>query len=77
MASPNGVPLMMADSFSWFPPVMKMPVAPVQSRSTSAGSAASSRLSGRTPNTSAGAQPGEQGDVHVDDLRARGSRPSG
>ncbi len=52
IASPNGVPLMIAESFSWLPPVMKMPVTS-SSRSTYDGSEACSRLSGRAPNTSA------------------------
>ena len=52
IASPSGVPLTSAESFSWLPPVMKMPVA-ASSSATSAGSWASSRLSGRTATTSA------------------------
>ena len=52
IASPNGVPLTTADSLSWLPPVMKIPVTSA-SRSTYAGSWASSRLSGRTETTSA------------------------
>ena len=52
IASPNAVPLITADSFSWLPPVMKMPVT-VSSRATSPGSLASSRVSGRAAITSA------------------------
>ena len=52
IASPNGVPLITAESLSWLPPVMKMPVAS-SSRATRSGSWASSRLSGRTATTSA------------------------
>jgi len=52
IASPTGVPQMMALSLSWLPPVMKMPVA-FSSCSTRSGSAASARDSGRTMMTSA------------------------
>ncbi len=52
MASPTGVPLTTAESLSWLPPVMKMPVAPSR-RSTSSGECASSRDSGLTWSTSA------------------------
>ena len=52
MASPNAVPLTIADSLSWLPPVMKMPVTS-SSRPTTSGSSASSRLSGRAATTSA------------------------
>src|SRR5689334_12751435 len=51
MASPNAVPLTIADSLSWLPPVMKMPVTS-SSVPTCAGSSASSRLSGRAATTS-------------------------
>ena len=51
-ASPNGVPQITADSFSWLPPVMNTPVA-LSSSASRSGSWASSRLSGRTETTSA------------------------
>jgi hypothetical protein len=52
MASDSGVPERIAESLSWLPPVMKMPVAS-PSRFTSSSSWASSRVSGRTATTSA------------------------
>ena len=52
IASPNGVPLITPESFSWLPPVMKMPVTS-SSTSTKAGSPACSRDSGRAETTSA------------------------
>ena len=76
IASPNGVPLTTADSLSWLPPVMKIPVA-LSSSATRSGSCASSRLSGRTRDDLGGAQLAEQGVVHLDDLgpeRRRGRR---
>ena len=51
-ASPNGVPQMIADSLSWLPPVMKMPVASSSSGDQVGVVRPRSRLSGRTPTTS-------------------------
>ena len=51
IASPTGVPQMIAESLSWLPPVMKTPVAS-STALTRSGSWASSRLSGRTGTTS-------------------------
>ena len=52
MASPTGVPLMIPESLSWLPPVMKTPVAP-SSAATRSSSWASSRDAGSTAATSA------------------------
>src|SRR4051812_39409500 len=50
-ASPTGVPQMTAESLSWFPPVMKTPLASSMTL-TRSGSWASSRVSGRQAVTS-------------------------
>ncbi len=52
IASPRGVPQTIAESLSWLPPVMKIPVTS-SSTASSSGSCESSRLSGRTATTSA------------------------
>ena len=53
IASPTGVPQMIALSLSWLPPVMKMPVAFSRIARPGPGPCASSRLCGRTSVTSA------------------------
>ena len=69
IASPNGVPLMIAESFSWLPPVMKMPVAS-SSTSTKAGSRRLFAGLGPGGDDLGGAQLAEDRVVDLDDLGA-------
>ena len=68
IASPKGVPQMIAESLSWLPPVMKMPVAIVEQRDADQGRARPRELSGRTATTSAAPSLTEERVVHLDDL---------
>ena len=73
MASPNGVPQMTADSLSWLPPVMKMPVALPSSRDQVGVVGVLAALRPHRDHLG-GAQLAEQRVVHLDDLGAERGR---